>query len=245
MKGARMFERIFSRTRFRFPLLLALFAVFLTGWLLVADPRQGGALLQAISVQSQQALTINTDTSTPRFLNGKLASLGWIVGRDCQRGLRAYLQTADTNPDAALVGTGWLDPTTGTFINGQNNNCMPCSLSMDNVVQLVHSKGGMAYFTVTMMTDGTPGSWTSQQQSDYIRRGTTDQSYIDNIVREVQRAHYDGVIMDLEAGLATYPNIQQLFATYNQHMWAALKPLHKWYGIALIHKLSDHDDYYN
>jgi len=105
-----MFERIFSRTRFLFPLLLALFAVFLTGWLLVAAPRQGGAWLQAISVQSQQALTINTDTSTPRFLNGKLASLGWIVGHDCQRGMRAYLQTADTNSDAALVGTGWLDP---------------------------------------------------------------------------------------------------------------------------------------
>ena len=240
-----MFERIFSRTRFLFPLLLALFAVFLTGWLLVAAPRQGGAWLEAVSLQSQQALTINTDTSTPRFLNGKLASLGWIVGHDCQQGMRAYLQTADTNPDAALVGTGWLDPTTGKFINGQSNNCMPGSPSMDNVVQLVHSKGGMAYFTVTMMTDGSSQAWTSQQQSDYIRRATTDQSYIDNIVHEVERAHYDGVIMDLEAGLATYPNIQQLFAAFNQHMWAALKPLHKWYGIALIHKLSDHDDYYN
>ena len=90
-----MFERIFSRTRFLFPLLLALFAVFLTGWLLVAAPRQGGAWLEAVSVQSQQALTTNTDTSTPSILNGKLASLGWIVGHDCQRGMRAYLQTAD------------------------------------------------------------------------------------------------------------------------------------------------------
>ena len=239
-----MFGRIFSRTRFLFPLSLALFAVFLTGWILVAAPLNHSAWLEAVSLQQQQQ-TPTSDPNTFHLLNGKLASLGWIVGRDCQRGLRAYLQTADTNPDAALVGTGWLDPTTGTFINGQNNNCMPGSLSMDNVVQLVHSKGGMAYFTVTMMTDGAPGSWTSQQQSDYIRRGTTDQSYIDNIVREVQRAHYDGVIMDLEAGLATYPNIQQLFATYNQRVWAALKPLHKWYGIALIHKLNDHDDYYN
>jgi hypothetical protein len=239
-----MFGRIFGRTRFLFPLLLALFAVFLTGWILVAAPLNRSAWLEAVSLQSQQQVP-TSDPNTFHLLNGKLASLGWIVGRDCQRGMRAYLQTADTNPDAALVGTGWLDPTTGTFINGQNNNCMPGSLSMDNVVQLVHSKGGMAYFTVTMMTDGAPGSWTSQQQSDYIRRGTTDQSYIDNIVREVQRAHYDGVIMDLEAGLATYPNIQQLFATYNQRVWAALKPLHKWYGIALIHKLNDHDDYYS
>jgi len=61
----------------------------------------------------------------------------------------------------------------------------------------------------------------------------------------VQRAHYDGVIMDLEAGDVNYPNIQQLFATYNQHVWAALKPLHKWYGIALLHKTSDHDEYYS
>ncbi|TMB82916.1 MAG: hypothetical protein E6J48_05350, partial [Chloroflexi bacterium] len=187
-----MFGRIFGRTRFLFPLLLALFAVFLTGWMLVAAPLNHSAWLEAVSLQSQQQAP-TSDPNTFHLLNGKLASLGWIVGRDCQRGLRAYLQTADTNPDAALVGTGWLDPTTGTFINGQNNNCMPGSLSMDNVVQLVHSKGGMAYFTVTMMTDGAPGSWTSQQQSDYIRRGTTDQSYIDNIVREVQRAHYDGV----------------------------------------------------
>src|SRR5260370_17444520 len=51
--------------------------------------------------------------------------------------------------------------------------------------------------------------------------------------------------MDMEAGDANYPNIQQLFAEYNQRVWVALKPLHKFYGIALIHKLSDHDDYYH
>src|SRR5437016_1770615 len=173
-----MFGRIFSRTRYLFPLLLALFAVFLAGWILVAAPLNHSAWLEAVSLQSQQQAP-TSDPNTHHLLNGKMASLGWIVGRDCQRGLRAYLQTADTNPDAALVGTGWLDPTTGTFISGQNNNC-------------------------------TPGSF----------------------------------IMDLEAGLATYPNIQQLFTSFNQRVWAALKPLHKWYGIALIHKLSDHDDYY-
>src|SRR5260370_3114629 len=239
-----MLGRIFSRTRFLFPLLLALFAVFLTGWILVTAPLNHSAWLEAVSLQSQQQ-NPTSDPNALHLLNGKLASLGWIVGRDCQRGLQAYLQTAGTNPDAALVGTGWLDPTNGTFINGSSNNCMPGSLSMDNVVQLVHSKGGMAYFTVTMNTDGSPGAWTSQQQSDYIRRATTDQSYIDNIVHEVQRAHYDGVIMDLEAGVGTYPHIQQLVDHFNQRVWVALKPLHKWYGIALIHKLSDHDDYYN
>jgi len=112
-------------------------------------------------------------------------------------------------------------------------------------VQLVHSKGGMAYLTITMETDGAAQAWTSQQQSDYIAKAATDQSYIDPIVQEVTRAHYDGVIMDLEGGDRTYPNIQRLFATYNQRVWAALKPLHKLYGIALIHKLSDQDDYYN
>jgi spore germination protein YaaH len=191
------------------------------------------------SLQSQQS------SAPPRFLHGTVASLGWIVGRDCQRGMQAYLQTASTNPDAALVGTGWVDPTNGQLINGQSNNCVPGSLSMDNVVQLVHSKGGMAYLTITMETDGTSQAWTSQQQSDYIATATTNQSYIDVIVHEVIRANYDGVIMDMEAGDANYPNIQQLFAEYNQRVWAALKPLHKFYGIALIHKLSDHDDYYH
>jgi spore germination protein YaaH len=174
-----------------------------------------------------------------------MASLGWIVGFDCQRGLQAYLKTADINPDAALVGTGWVDPTNGNLINGQRNNCMPGSLSMDNVVQLIHSKGGMAYLTITMDTASGSVSWTSQQQSDYIARAANDSKLLDPVINEAQRVHYDGVIMDLEGGDRTYPNIQQLFATYNQHVWARLKPLHKLYGIALLHKLSDQDEYFN
>ncbi len=239
-----MFARIFSKSRVILPIFLALLVLFLTGWLwLVNAPTSSGPWLQSISIPSQsQQIPVMRE---PRFLNGKLASLGWIVGRDCQRSVRAYLQTASTNPDAALVGTGWVDPTTGKLINGQSNNCTPGSLSMDSVVQLVHNKGGMAYLAITMETDGSATSWTSQQQSDYIARATTDNGYIDTIIHEVQRENYDGVIMDLEGALSTYPNIQQLFATYNQRVWAALKPLHKWYGIALIHKLSDHDDYYN
>ena len=237
------FERIVSKARYILPLSLALFVLFLTSWAFVSAPKGGAWLMSSYQLQQNQ-LTTNISTPT-KLMNGKVASLGWIVGKDCQLGMQAYLQTANTNPDAALVGTGWLDPTTGLLINGQSNNCLPNSLSMDNVVQLVHSKGGMAYLTVTMMTDGSAQAWTSQQQSDYIAKATSDSDYINVIVREVLRAHYDGVIMDLEAGLVNYPNIQQLFATYNQRVWAALKPLHKLYGIALIHKLSDHDDYYS
>jgi spore germination protein YaaH len=232
-----MHERFFRRARAILLISLPILTVLIIGWIRVTAP-PNPALLIMEPDQSQQALA-------HRLLHGKVASLGWIVGRDCQRGIQAYLQTASTNPDAALVGTGWVNPTNGHLINGESNNCMPGSLSMDNVVQLVHSKGGMAYLTVTMETDGTAGAWSSRQQSDYIARSATDQSFIDTIIREVKRANYDGVIMDMEAGDPAYPSIQQLFTTYNQHVWAALKPLHKLYGIALIHKLSDHDEYYN
>src|SRR5713101_2663285 len=230
-------ERLFSIAIVIILLVVAIPALLLVGWLKVNAPQTPQIVFED-NIQSQSAQAFHG-------FNGKVASLGWIVGRDCQRGMQAYLKTAAANPDAALVGTGWLDPTTGKLINGEHNNCMPGSLSMDNVVQLVHSKGGMAYLTITMETDGTSQAWTSQQQSDYIATATTNQSYIDVIVHEVIRANYDGVIMDMEAGDANYPNIQQLFAEYNQRVWAALKPLHKFYGIALIHKLSDHDDYYH
>ena len=235
-----MLERLFSRARIILLILLPIIILLVVGGARILAPQTPAlVMIYPDSLQSQQS------SAPPRFLHGKVASLGWIVGRDCQRGMQAYLQTASTNPDAALVGTGWVDPTNGQLINGQSNNCVPGSLSMDNVVQLVHSKGGMAYLTITMETDGTAEAWTSQQQSDYIATATTNQSYIDVIVHEVIRANYDGVIMDMEAGDANYPNIQQLFAEYNQRVWAALKPLHKFYGIALIHKLSDHDDYYH
>ena len=235
-----MLERLFSRARIILLILLPIIILLVVGGARILAPQTPAlVMIYPDALQAQQS------SAPPRFLHGKVASLGWIVGRDCQRGMQAYLQTASTNPDAALVGTGWVDPTNGQLINGQSNNCMPGSLSMDNVVQLVHSKGGMAYLTITMETDGTAEAWTSPQQSDYIATATTNQSYIDVIVHEVIRANYDGVIMDMEAGDANYPNIQQLFAEYNQRVWAALKPLHKFYGIALIHKLSDHDDYYH
>lgn len=240
-RRAGRFQKFFDKYRVLLLIVITILSLLIIGLVRVNAPQNPTLLFMDMGpMQSQQ----NSAPSSSRLLHGKVASLGWIVGRDCQRGLQAYQRTADANPDAALVGTGWVDPTNGHLINGQSNNCMPGSLSMDNVVQLVHSKGGMAYLTVAMETDGAPGSWTSQQQTDYIARAATDQSLIDPIIREVKRANYDGVIMDMEAGDPNHPSIQQLFTTFNQRVWAALKPLHKLYGIALIHKLSDHDEYY-
>src|SRR6266550_1905258 len=189
IRGARMLERIITRARFIVPLSLAMLVLCMTGVVLVGAPRN--PLWLVSSVQTKQNKAPAPVISSPRLMKGKLASLGWIVGRDCQRGIHAYLQTASTNPDAALVGTGWVNPTTGKLINGESNNCIPGSLSMDNVVQQVHSKGGMAYLTITMETDGTAQAWTSQQQSAYIAKATTDQSFLDPIIHEVTRVHYD------------------------------------------------------
>ena len=240
VKQTGRFQNIFARYRVLLLIAITLLSLLVIGLVRVNAPQSPTLLfLDMGPMQSQQ----NT-TSSQSLMRGKVASLGWIVGKDCQRGMQAYLKTADINPDAALVGTGWVDPTNGHLINGQSNNCMSGSLSMDNVVQLVHSKGGMAYLTVTMETDGAPQAWTSQQQSDYIAKASANQSFIDPIIQEVKRDNYDGVIMDMEAGDPNYPRIQQVFTTFNQHVWAALKPLHKLYGIALLHKLSDHDEYY-
>jgi spore germination protein YaaH len=223
-------------------LALAMLALIAGVWLYSSMSRQP----QAVYELPMQNVAQAQPTLRPyNLFNGKVASLGWIVGRDCQRGIQAYLKTAATNPDAALVGTGWVDPTTGKLINGAHNICMPGSLSMDNVVQLIHSKGGMAYLTITMETDGSATSWTSQQQSEYIAKAASDESYINYIIHEVQRANYDGVIMDLEGADPSYPNMQGLYAAYNQRLWNALKPLHKYYGISLVHKTSDHDAYYD
>lgn len=231
-----MYRKMFSKTRFFLPLLLLLLALFLTGRTLITEPG-AFAFLQPISYIQQ-----SSDAS--RLLNGKTASLSWIFGHDCQLGIQAYLQSSKNNPDAAVLGTAWVNPLDGSLANG-HNNCMSNSGSMDNVVQLVHSKGGMAYLTITMDTGGSADSWSTQQGASYIAHASRDKSYIDPIVHEVVRGHYDGVIMDLEGVDANYPSVQQIFATYNQRVWAALQPLHKLYGITLIHKLSDHDDYYS
>jgi hypothetical protein len=183
------------------------------------------------------------DLATMNLFNGSVPSLSWIIGRDCKNGVQAYLQHANTNPDAALVGTGWLDPTTGKLVNGSSNNCVPGSLSMDSVIQLIHQHGGKAYLTIAIETDGTADSWTTAQETAYVVKATKTPGYIDPILNEVQRADYDGVIMDLEGTDNSYPNIQQIFATYNQQVWHAVQPLRKLYGIALIHKLNNDDAY--
>ena len=225
-------------------LALILLAILLASWKLFQSQLIGSSQFlfnsQAVSGIQPQITSVND----ARLLHGKAPTLSWIVGKECQQGVQAYLRTATMNPDAALVGTGWVDPTNGHLIQGDSNNCVQGSLSMDSVVQLIHNKGGMAYLTITIETDTGPNSWTAQQETDYIVQGTTHQSYIDSIVQEVQRLNYDGVIMDLEGADSNAPSIGQYFATFNQKVWAALKPLHKKYGIALIHKLNDHDDYY-
>jgi spore germination protein YaaH len=209
-----------------------------------------GGILGILTAPKQQTVLIQMPTQptaagTPqRLLHGKVASLSWIIGQDCQRGMQAYLHSVDTLPDAALVGTGWLDPETGKLISGKSNNCVRGSVSMDSVVQTIHKHGGMAYLTLTMMTDGTADAWTPQQEAEYIAKAANSGSYVDTIVREVKRANYNGVIMDLEEAAVDYPSIQRLFATYNQHMWTALRAINKLYGIALIHKVSDHDSFY-
>jgi spore germination protein YaaH len=60
----------------------------------------------------------------------------------------------------------------------------------------------------------------------------------------MERGGYDGIVMDLEGTDAFYPQIQQLFATYNRQLWHTVQSLHRLYGIALIHKISGHDDYF-
>src|SRR5579859_7351300 len=146
---------------------------------------------QTTVISQQQASTPISPVAHQHvaYLKGKTTSLSWIMGHDCQNGMQAYQLSAKTNPDTALVGTGWIDPTNGHLLDG-SNTCVAGSNSMDNVVQLIHSKGGAAYLTITIDT-GDPNAWTPQQASAYIEQATTHQSYIDSIVHEVMRVGYD------------------------------------------------------
>jgi len=249
-----MCRNVFSKRNITWPLLLTLLVVFITSCAQADADASRSNSQHPVSTPTSQKIS-STPVSQysptapvppptlPAYLKGKTASLSWINGSDCQEGIAAYLSTADKDANAALIGTGWVHPLTGSLLSGANN-CMPDSSSMDNVVQLVHSKGGMVYLTITMFTEG-PGAWSFQQGAAYVAEATRNQSYIDAIVQEVVRANYDGVIMDLEGVDHDYPDIQQLFATFNQQVWAALRPLHKWYGIALVHKISDRDISYD
>lgn len=230
-------SKVFSTTRFLIPLLV-LVLLILAGRAFVNAPEALGYLQQFTISQAPAS----SSQQSVNFLKGKTASLSWIQGSDCQSGISAYLASAIANPSAALVGTGWVNPLDGSLNSSSKNDCMPGSSSMDNVIALIHSKGGMAYLTITMDTDAT---WSWQQAAAYIDHASSNSSYITPIVNEVVRGHYDGVIMDLEGVDHTYPNIQQLFANYNQRVRSAMQPLHRPYGIALLHKLSDDDEYFN
>src|ERR1700682_835328 len=123
-------ERLFSKARIIILVAVAIPALFLVGWQKVNAPQTPEIVFENnIPSQMAPAQTQTALAQSFHVFNGKVASLGWIVGRDCQRGVQAYLKTAATNPDAALVGTGWVDPTTGKLINGEHNNCIPSSLS--------------------------------------------------------------------------------------------------------------------
>ena len=87
---------------------LILLAILLASWKLFQSQIAGAPQFllnaQPITGLPQQITTIND----ARILHGKAPTLSWIVGKECQQGVQAYLRTASMNPDAALVGTGGL-----------------------------------------------------------------------------------------------------------------------------------------
>ena len=83
-------QRLFSRARVIILLVVAIPALLLVGWLKVNAPQTPQIVFED-NIQSQSAQSFHV-------FNGKVASLGWIVGRDCQRGMQAYLKTAAANP---------------------------------------------------------------------------------------------------------------------------------------------------
>ena len=120
-------EHLLSRVRVIILFAVAIPGLFAAGWLYNNVSRQPHTVFEQ-PIQNVIQAQPTPYTRPYNLFNGKVASLGWIVGRDCQQGIQAYLQTAATNPDAALVGTGWIDPTTGKLINGAHNICMPRQL---------------------------------------------------------------------------------------------------------------------
>ena len=105
-------RRFFSTWRFIVPLLLLVCVMILAGHALVNAPINELSM-QQLNIQQAPAV------SSLHLLNGKTASLSWIYGHDCNSGIQAYLQSAAHNPDAALLGPGWVDPTSGKLANGQ------------------------------------------------------------------------------------------------------------------------------
>src|SRR5947209_19570447 len=112
-----MDQRACSRRYIVSILLIIFLLMYLTSCTSGGKPAHVVLLTPTSSVsqqpQSQPVQTLSTPLAKPThplYLKGKTPSLSWIVGNDCQRGVQAYLRSAASNPDAALVGTGWVNP---------------------------------------------------------------------------------------------------------------------------------------
>ena len=90
IKQTGRFQNIFARYRVLLLIAITLLSLLVIGLVRVNAPQSPNLLfLDMGPMQSQQ----NT-TSSQTLMRGKVASLGWIVGKDCQRGIQAYLKTA-------------------------------------------------------------------------------------------------------------------------------------------------------
>src|SRR5450432_3880189 len=78
---------------------LILLAILLASWKLFQSQIVGSSQFlfnsQDVSDIQPQITTINDG----RILHGKAPTLSWIVGKECQQGVQAYLRTAPANPD--------------------------------------------------------------------------------------------------------------------------------------------------
>src|SRR5260370_6895110 len=100
--NVRMLEKHFSKAKTILLIAIPILTLLIVGWVRVLAP-QDPALVMMFpdSIQSQQASAL----ASPRLFHGKVASLGWIVGRDSHRGLQPYLNPASDNPDPSLAVT--------------------------------------------------------------------------------------------------------------------------------------------
>src|SRR5258708_27797155 len=101
-----MLQRFFEKHRVLLLIATTILSLLIIGLVRVNAPQSPTLVFMDMGpMQSQQ------NSAPQQLMRGKVASLGWIVGRDCQRGIQTCLKTADTNPASAMVGTGWVDPT--------------------------------------------------------------------------------------------------------------------------------------
>src|SRR5450432_783065 len=86
-----------NRAQMLMGIAFILLAILLASWKLFQSQIIGSSQFlfnsQAISGIQPQIMTINDE----RILHGKAPTLSWIVGKECQQGVQAYLRTANTN----------------------------------------------------------------------------------------------------------------------------------------------------